>query len=207
MPIFDSILAVVTPPTPVSKPVHTLVENRIARVSPQESVPVPVQRSRRPHNENLSTPSISGMMNGNTLSAVAEPDNNTGLSHEPARDQSIDPSALALAWRAFADQVDAPQLKSALSVREPLLLENYSIEYHLDNEVQRQRIIQDLKPKLLSYLTNELNNEHLSIEFVVSENLEEIMNKPYTDQEKFNVMVHKYPVLGLLKQRFGLDFE
>jgi DNA polymerase-3 subunit gamma/tau len=92
-------------------------------------------------------------------------------------------------------------------VREPNLLENFSVEYSLDNEVQKQRIILDLKPKLLAHLHRELHNELISIEFNVTENKDEILNKPYTEQEKFNALALKFPALGLLKQKFGLDFE
>jgi DNA polymerase III subunit gamma/tau len=103
--------------------------------------------------------------------------------------------------------VEAAQLKSALSVREPVLLDNFRVEYSLDNEVQRQRIVLDLKPKLMAFLIRNLNNDNIVIEFSVTENNQDILNKPYTDQEKFNALSAKYPMLSLMKQRFGLDFE
>lgn len=112
-----------------------------------------------------------------------------------------------LAWKAFADTVDAAQLRSALAVREPLLLDRFVVEYHLDNEVQRQRIVLDLKSKLLAFLHQALQNERIEINFNVTENQEEIANKPYTDQEKFNFLLAKYPLLGDMKSKFGLDFE
>ncbi len=147
------------------------------------------------------------MLNGENSSEIAEPVAQFSKSKEILREQPFDQSQLKDAWKIFAETVDAAQLKSALSVREPFLLDNYCIEYNLDNEVQRQRIILDLKPKLISHLHEILKNDRISIEFKVTENTEEIMNKPYTDQEKFNTLVAKYPALGILKQRFGLDFE
>ncbi len=125
---------------------------------------------------------------------------------EIPKEQPFDSAQLTKAWKAFADTVDAAQLKSALSVREPILVDNFRVEYNLDNEVQRHRIVQDLKPKLLACLQKVLQNDQIYIEFKVVENLEEIKNKPYTDQEKFNSLMEKYPVLGVMKQRFGLDF-
>ncbi len=159
------------------------------------------------HTENLSTPSISGMLNGNNLSVVSEPGSALLKEKGVIKEQAFDTDQLIKAWKEFADTVDAAQLRSALSVREPFLTDNFKISYNLDNEVQRQRIILDLKPKLLAYLNTALHNDQISIEFNVTENLEDIMNKPYTDQEKFNSLVTKYPVLGIMKQRFGLDFE
>ena len=159
------------------------------------------------HTENLSTPSIFGMLNGNNFSGVSEPASALLKEKGVIKEQAFDADQLTKAWKEFADTVDAAQLRSALSVREPFLTDNFKIGYNLDNEVQRQRIILDLKPKLLAYLNKILHNDQISIEFNVTENLEEIMNKPYTDQEKFNSLVAKYPVLGIMKQRFGLDFE
>jgi len=126
---------------------------------------------------------------------------------EVLKTQSFELQELKIAWRDFAETVDAAQLKSALSVREPSLNDGLLVSYNLDNEVQLQRIVQDVKPKLLAYLHKALQNEQINVEFNVSENLEEIINKPYTNQEKFNVLVARYPVLAVMKQRFGLDFE
>jgi DNA polymerase-3 subunit gamma/tau len=147
------------------------------------------------------------MLNGGALSEVSEPEAHLKKGKIIANGQLFDQNLLTETWKAFAESVDAAQLKSALSVRDPILKDDFNIEYNLDNEVQRQRIIQDLKPKLLAYLHRKLNNDSISIEFNVTENLEEIMNKPYTDQEKFNTLLAKYPLLGIMKQRFGLDFE
>ena len=141
------------------------------------------------------------------LSNISEPELPTFENNAELKDHPFDSEQLTLAWKAFAGKVDAAQLKSALSVREPVLLDNFRVEYNLDNEVQRQRIVLDVKPKLLAYLHQALHNELIMVDFNVTENLQEIINKPYTDQEKFNSLVAKYPVLGMMKQRFGLDFE
>ncbi len=123
------------------------------------------------------------------------------------KERPFDVSQLVEAWKKFAEGVDAAQLRSALSVREPVFTEDYIIVYNLDNEVQRQRITLDLKPKLLAHLHAALHNEKITVEFNVTENKEEIQNRPYTNQEKFNVLAAKYPVLGSMKQKFGLDFD
>lgn len=176
-------------------------------VNPSVAPTEPVKRARRLHGDHLSTPSISGMLKGDQLEAVAEPGQELSGNKELLKNQKFTNEQLLEAWKTFADSVEAAQLKSALSVREPQLLDNNRVEYNLDNEVQRQRIILDLKPKLLGHLHAALHNELIDIDFRVTENKEEIMNKPYTDQEKFNTLAAKYPVLTALKQRFGLDFE
>jgi len=163
------------------------------------------RRSRYMKTENLSTPSISGMLNGDQL-VVLEPER-SGMRGETLNEQSFDSAQLINAWKEFAEVVEAAQLKSALSVREPILTDNYVVTYSLDNEVQRQRITLDIKPKLLAHLHKVLHNDRISVEFDVTENQSEIMNKPYTNQEKFNALAARYSVLNLMRQRFGLDFE
>jgi len=147
------------------------------------------------------------MLREESLSRVSEPDPNSESDKGAIKEQQFDQNQLIKAWKEFAETVEAAQLKSALSVREPVLLDNFIVEYNLDNEVQRQRIVLDLKPKLLAFLIRILHNDSIDIEFSVKENNQEILNKPYTDQEKFNALSAKYPILGLMKQRFGLDFE
>jgi DNA polymerase-3 subunit gamma/tau len=145
------------------------------------------------------------MLSGNHL-VSSEPA--PGLkSNTDLQELSFDAVQLTKAWKEFAETVEAAQLKSALSVREPILTDNFIVIYHLDNEVQRQRITLDVKPKLLAHLGNALRNDKIKVDFEVTENHDEIINKPYTNQEKFNALAAKYSVLNTMKQRFGLDFD
>ena len=147
------------------------------------------------------------MLNGGALSGVSEPVGDRLKASPNPKEHPFELSHLIEAWKKFAESVDAAQLRSALSVREPNFTGDYNIVYNLDNEVQRQRITLDLKPKLLAHLHSALHNEKITVEFNVTENKEEIQNRPYTNQEKFNVLATKYPLLGIMKQKFGLDFD
>lgn len=111
------------------------------------------------------------------------------------------------AWKNFVGKIDAPQLKSALSAREPVLTDKWQIEYELDTELQFNRLTLDLKPKLLGYLRQLFGNEAIEIIFTVSTGTGDRPNIPYTDAERWNSLVDKYPVLATLKSKFGLDFE
>ncbi len=214
MPVFEGIVAAALP----KKEVVTPAQPSVTQPQPALSVPLspeaPVslitdtdRRNKRLRSENLSTPSISGMLNGTGSPGVSEPDPRLSKEVKLLKEELFDAGQLTKAWKDFAETVDAAQLRSALSVREPVIHDNFCVVYNLDNEVQRQRITQDLKPKLLAYLHKIMHNDHITVEFNVTENLEEIINKPYTDQEKFNTLAAKYPILGQMKNRFGLDFE
>jgi hypothetical protein len=111
------------------------------------------------------------------------------------------------AWKNFVAKIDAPQLKSALSAREPILGDNSQIEYELDTELQYNRLTLDLKPKLQGYLRRQFENEAIEILFTVSTHTNQQSNIPYTDGEKWDSLVNKYPALASLKSKFGLDFE
>lgn len=207
LPVFDSLTA----PVPVKQAVTTDNQSVIKTVAPDRIPPASrltdkERRSRYLHTENLSTPSISGILGGQEASGDV-PVSSLSKSKESLLQQPFDATQLVEAWKEFAVSVDAAQLRSALSVREPFLVNESTVGYNLDNEVQLQRISMDLKPKLLAHLHNSLQNEKINLEFNVTENKTEIINRPYTNQEKFNVLSAKYPVLGLIKQQFGLDFE
>lgn len=156
----------------------------------------------------IATTSIFGMLNRDSSDGVNEPLSKTitGQNKE-LLNQSFTLEELKKVWKQFVEQVDAPQLKSALASRDPILNENWRIEYLLDNDLQLQRIIIELKPKLIGYLHRSLKNETIEIDFKVSVNTEGIANRPYTETEKWNLLVEKYPELATLKTKFNLDFE
>ena len=116
-------------------------------------------------------------------------------------------SELIEAWKIFVNTIDAPQLKSALSAREPSLNSDWKIGYELDTELQFNRLTLDLKPKLQGYLRRRFENEAIEIHFTVSEGINLQSGIPYTDEERWNLLVSKYPALASLKSKFGLDFE
>jgi len=111
------------------------------------------------------------------------------------------------AWKSFVSTIDAPQLKSALSARDPGLSGRWNVSYELDTELQYNRLTLDLKPKLLGYLRRKFGNEAIEINFTVSEGTNIQSGIPYTDEERWNLLVSKYPALASLKSKFGLDFE
>ena len=112
------------------------------------------------------------------------------------------------AWKIFVDKIaDAPQLKSALGTREPSISGEWQIEYDVDTDLQLNRLALDIKPKLQAYLRNHFGNEAIEILFKVSDNASSKSNIPYTEAERWALLVEKYPALATLKSKFGLDFE
>lgn len=127
-----------------------------------------------------------------------------------AKDEIFHPFSqfeLLEAWKVFVEKIDSPQLKSALGTREPNLTGEWQIEYDLDSELQLNRLALELKPKLIGYLRRQFRNDAIEIQFKVSANSGNQYNIPYTDAERWLLLVEKYPALANLKSKFGLDFE
>ena len=114
---------------------------------------------------------------------------------------------LAVAWKRFVALIDAPQIRTALGIREPVLKDGYLIEYELDTELELNRLALDLKPRLLGFLRSNLRNESIEIQFKVLSDSTQPIGVPYTDSEKWALLAKKYPALASLKSKFGLDFE
>lgn len=128
----------------------------------------------------------------------------------PARIDNAGPFSqqeLLGAWKYFVGKVDAPQLKSALSAREPVLTDQCHIEYELDTDIQFARLTNELKPELLEYLRQKFGNQSIEIVFKVTVDNGERPKIPYTEAERWDSLVDKYPALATLKSKFGLDFE
>jgi hypothetical protein len=190
-----------------------------AVISPQVIAPATIDAPElavRPHATQrakgraaYSTPSIMDALRSEPLA------DDTIESFEVAVDQystneTVYPFSepeLLEAWKTFVEKIDAPQLKSALGAREPSITSDWRIEYDLDTELQFNRLALDIKPKLQSYLRQHFRNEAIEIQFKVSTSESNLSNIPYTDTERWALLVEKYPPLANLKSKFGLDFE
>jgi len=154
--------------------------------------------------DSFATPSITGALRDKPL--VNDQSENNPVDSLP-KSKPFTQEKLTEVWKVFVEKFEAPQLKSALSSREPKLLDQWHIEYVLDTELQLQRLTLDLKPKLLGHLRRELSNESIEIDFLISTHHDEKPSVPYTESEKWQSLVEKYPALAALKTKFGLDFE
>ncbi len=226
MPIFSkldpakvpSVSIPVSAPAPIPVPIQVAVPVP-APIPPTESPEIVVKASnpdvpaapaRKPvGRSSYATPSILDALNDlskeSELGIIAD---STATSYgEKQTAKPFELAELLVAWLTFVGTVEAPQLKSALSAREPQIIGEWEILYELDTELQYNRLTLDLKPKLLGFLRRQLENQAIEITFQVSDDLSPISDIPYTDEEKWNVLVSKYPSLALLKSKFGLDFE
>ncbi|MDX1653310.1 MAG: hypothetical protein R3277_12505 [Brumimicrobium sp.] len=130
-------------------------------------------------------------------------------STETARPQekfSLD--ELKMNWRKYAFQAKdngMDTLFTALTMRDPVMEENFEIVHYVDNDVQKG-FLQSHETDLLSYLRRELKN--WSITLRVEEGTDENGEKKlYSGQDKFKDMAERNPHLKTLQQKFKLDID
>jgi hypothetical protein len=106
-------------------------------------------------------------------------------------------------WKAFLTKLDdRPSLQSTLSYA-PEIEENFQLLLVIENSVQEDSI-NLIKPELVSYLRKELHNSKIILVTKIAERKRGRII--YTDEEKYTEMLKKNPDLGVLKQKFNLDF-
>jgi len=109
------------------------------------------------------------------------------------------------AWTEYMKSINGkhPSFSSALAKYKPSLKDNFLIEITSDNAIIAKSN-ENLK-NLINYLKEKLNNYRIHFKMVITKNSE---NKtPYTDNEKFDVMLKKNPVLKNFKDKLDLEID
>jgi hypothetical protein len=85
----------------------------------------------------------------------------------------------------------------------PELEDDQTIRIHLSNAAQKDLFIQNYKQKLISFLEHKFVITVLDIETAVDQS--ESNELLYTDEQKYNHLQKKYPVLKDFRKTFNLD--
>lgn len=114
---------------------------------------------------------------------------------------------LIVCWKKYAKKLKKEgkeSFYSTLMKHLPSLKDNYQIHIVLENNVQSHNVEIE-KIDLLMYLKDELRNDHISLEYTVTEIKDE--TTVYTSRDKYNRMLEKNPAIKLLKERLDLDID
>jgi DNA polymerase III subunit gamma/tau len=111
----------------------------------------------------------------------------------------------ASAWLEFIDSMkgEGPRIVSMFKAVLPEFEDEHTIRIHLSNAAQKDIFIQNYKPKLIGFLENKFLVSDLDIETAVD--LSDANELPYSDEQKYNYLQKKYPVLKDFKKAFNLD--
>ena len=99
---------------------------------------------------------------------------------------------------------DSPHLHSTLKTSRPVLQEEWTIVFTLDNKVLDDELTLH-KTEMMEFLRSNLNNFKLQLQTTIAETQKNL--KPYTDKEKFERMSAKNPVLRTLREELDLEIE
>ena len=129
----------------------------------------------------------------------------TEINYDDYPRKSFTESELQTAWKDFQKfliKKGEKSIASILATDIPTLQENFYIQFILPNKLMEDQLKQ-VKPKLIKFIRESLNNYGISLNIVVNETIEKKF--AYTPQEKYNKLLEKNAFLKDLKDTFQLD--
>jgi len=138
--------------------------------------------------------------------AKAQPKGTDIQSDEPSvRKIEMNDDTLQSAWKEFVEGLkgEGPRIVSMLKSIRPEMEDDHTVRIHLTNAAQKDIFIQDYKQKLYGFMEKKFLVPELDIE--TSVDLSETNDLLYTDEQKYNYLLSKYPVLKEFKKTFNLD--
>jgi DNA polymerase-3 subunit gamma/tau len=131
--------------------------------------------------------------------------NTTDINYDDYPRKPFTESELQTAWKDFQKFLIKKGEKSIASILDtdiPTCQENFHIQFILPNKLMEDQLKQ-VKPKLIKFIRESLNNYGISLNIVVNETIEKKF--AYTPQEKYNKLLEKNAFLKDLKDTFQLD--
>ena len=127
-------------------------------------------------------------------------------SEEDKRAKKVNKEELLVHWNNYIAQLETKGKKimaANLNMDAPQLHEDFLMSMTVPNQIIQQEIDRN-KFELLDYLRDKLENDHLELEVIVKEE----MNEKYifTPEEKYKKMVEQNPSIALLKDTFDLEY-
>jgi len=111
------------------------------------------------------------------------------------------------AWNGFIMEMnsDGPRVSSMFKSIRPELQNGDAVLLHLSNAAQKDMFIQNYKQKLINFLETHFGSKRIDIDTVVD--LSETNDILYSDEQKYNYLSSKYPIIKDMKKTFNLDIE
>jgi len=175
-------------------------------IGPQEERPAAV-KVKMPSFKDVklssAVPSLKDVFNEKQEDDLnADPQYIAGTAREPFTYDQLLPL-----WHAIADKAKAEgkiSLFTLMTANAPKLKDDYRIEVMVENTIQENLLITS-KIDMLNEIRVKLKNFAIDLIPVAVES--NIVRKPYTNQEKYQAMVAKNPLVDKLRQDFNLGFE
>lgn len=174
-----------------------------------------IQTNSMPVDKSASTkaaPSLSGMNISNLMSGKKpESKDNSSEGNEEVPGESYGSehasiSDLLKVWPAMVEKLakELPLLQHTLSWKNPDLDDNL-VTISIENPLQDDEVFRN-KSDITIYLRRALRNDNIKVETRMIESTPEA-RRPYTDNEKFEFIATKAPVIKIMKDQLGLELE
>jgi DNA polymerase III, subunit gamma and tau len=121
--------------------------------------------------------------------------------------ENLDAGNFTPAWQEFIDGLkgDGTRIISMFKSITPDLEDEHTLTIHLSNAAQKDLFLQNYKQRLINFLENRFTIADLDIITAVDQS--ESNEIIYSDEQKYNYLQAKYPVLKDFKKTFNLDIN
>lgn len=130
-------------------------------------------------------------------------ENGMTMADQPADDFMQE--KLESVWQEAIEKYNSDKnLLITFTKHKPVKAGKNEIEFKVDNKIQKKEI-EDRLTEFLPDIRQKLNNYHLMLNIIVSE--QPLGSKAYTPQEKFAQMAEKNPEIKTMKDQLGLEID
>ncbi len=195
-----------TPKTPVLEPTPLVIPEPLM-AEPVVQTPKPVQESQ------VKPSAVSGLRSAKKVvdTKVNEPspeDLIAALSKDSDQNKQFTSAELAVVWKQLADEFQAANLiNKYVMMNRPIELIDHIIHLKVENEVQVQQFNENIRLEILGKIRERLQNYQIDIALDVMASEKSDKKMLYTQSDKYEFLVQKYPMLSEMKQKLGLDHE
>lgn len=196
----------------LAQPVETPSEPVVAPSTPLSAVSDKLPEKGMEAGGISNKPSTSGLRSAKkVVDTKSEADqqvaqNLANLLTKEAKPISLE--ALQIEWHGLAQSYKKANLINKFVMMDrPIDLQGNMIHIKVENEVQVQQFNESLRLEILQALRTSMENFNLDIELDVMPKESSDKKMIYTQSDKYDFLVAKYPILAEMKQKFGLDYE
>ncbi|RVU24717.1 hypothetical protein EOJ36_06800 [Sandaracinomonas limnophila] len=156
-------------------------------------------------------PSLSGLgiRSSKILTkSTISPKETEANSNDLNQSESFNEEQLIAVWNQIANQFkDGNLINKYVMMNREIHLIDGQIHLKVENEVQVQQFNESIRLELLTTLREKLRNSQIDI--ILDVLPEQPLDKKvlYTQEDKYNFLAEKYPILVEMKKQFGLDYE
>ena len=184
----------------------TVAEEK-TKIQPVETKQIDSLQEENPLQLDLSSQGVSGF-SLSSLRLQKSHQNKTNNKDEGSlvREQEVAQESIEACWENYTKQMiesGERNMVALLQLDQPRLKNKIEIHLSVPNNTNRVELEKQSGP-LLNYLRNKLKNDHLTL--FVHVDAKEDKKFIYTNDDKYNELVEKNPILASFKKQFKLEY-